>query len=121
MHRWDVEAAVGGHQPIDAYFAIDGIDELFHVFTPTRGKEVLDRPIRVSTTDTQASWVLAPTEKPGPVDVVTDPIEAAVTISRPTEQVPLAIWKRRTLDEAQVEIGGLEESARKFVAGPITA
>lgn len=36
MHRWDVAAALGTPQPIDPAIAVDGIDEIFDVFVPTR-------------------------------------------------------------------------------------
>lgn len=108
------------HEPIGAGFATDGIDELFHVFTRSRGKQVLEGPIRVSTVDAGASWVVALTEKPGRVEFVADAVEAAATMSGQAEHLLLALWKRRTLDEAQVDVAGSEETVRKFVAGPVT-
>lgn len=120
IHRWDVEAAVGDHEPIEAGFATDGIDELFHTFIRTRGKQVLDARIRIATSDTGASWLLAPVHKPGRVDLVDDSGEAIATLSGPAERVLLALWKRLPLDEAQLEIEGSEETVRRFVAGPIT-
>ncbi|HEX2153361.1 MAG TPA: hypothetical protein VHL52_05225 [Acidimicrobiia bacterium] len=36
MHRWDVESSVGQRSAIDADFATDGIDGLFHTFTRMR-------------------------------------------------------------------------------------
>lgn len=91
MHRWDVEAAVGGHEPIDAGFATDGVDELFHIFTRTRGKQVLDAPVRIATSNTGSSWVLAPAHKPGRVDLVDDPGEVVATLSGPAERMLLAL------------------------------
>lgn len=120
IHRWDVEATVGDHAPIEAGFATDGIDELLHVFTRSRGKQELEGPIRVSTIDTEASWVVAPAEKPGRVEVVTEPVEATATMSGQAEHLLLALWKRQSLDEAQVDLAGSEETVRKFVAGPVT-
>lgn len=36
VHRWDVDAADGSVNPIDAAQALDGIDELLEVYVPTR-------------------------------------------------------------------------------------
>lgn len=120
MHRWDVEAAVGVHDPIDAQFATDGIDELFHTFTRTRGKQILEAPIRIVTTDTEASWTLAPMSKPGRVDLVDEPTETAASLEGEAKTLLLALWKRVSLQEADVEIGGQREMVRDFVAGPIS-
>lgn len=120
MHRWDAETAAGEHEPIDAEFATDGIDELFRIFTRNRGKQVLDAPIRISTTDTETSWILGPTSKPGRVDLVDEPAGAAASLEGPAETLLLALWKRIPLDDADVEIGGRREVVRDFVTGPIS-
>lgn len=36
MHRWDVDAADGSPNPIDAAQALDGVDEVLDVFAPAR-------------------------------------------------------------------------------------
>ncbi len=36
MHRWDVAAAFGTPETIDPAISVDGIDEIFEVFVPTR-------------------------------------------------------------------------------------
>jgi uncharacterized protein (TIGR03083 family) len=120
MHRWDVESAVERRSPIDAEFATDGIDELFHTFTRTRGKQVLAGPIRIVTTDSGAAWSLGPTSKPGRVDLVPDGADAVASLAGPAENLLLALWKRITLDEADVAIDGAEDAVRQFVAGPIS-
>lgn len=120
IHRWDVEASIGEHLPIDAQMATDGIDELFHTFTRTRGEQRLDAPIRVSTTDTGASWALAPADQPGRVDLTPEPGPVAAKIEGQAEQVLLALWKRVTLDGDRLELTGSVQTVRDFVAGPIT-
>lgn len=120
MHRWDAEAAVGGHAPIAADLASDGIDELFHTFTRGRGKQVLGAPIAIVATDTGATWTLAPTSQPGRVDLVTEPVEATATVSGPAEPLLLALWKRIPMYAAGLTVSGSEEMARAFVAGPIS-
>jgi uncharacterized protein (TIGR03083 family) len=109
MHRWDVEAANGAFSPIDAPFATDGIDELFTTFTRSRGRQDLAVPMRITTTDTNASWGLAPANAPGRIEVLPAPppdTEVAATLSGPAEQVLLALWKRLDLATADVTISG---------------
>jgi len=36
MHRWDIDSATGTPTPIDPAVSVDGIDEIFEVFVPTR-------------------------------------------------------------------------------------
>ncbi len=36
MHRWDIDAATSSPTPIDAAISVDGLDEIFQVFVPTR-------------------------------------------------------------------------------------
>jgi uncharacterized protein (TIGR03083 family) len=36
LHRWDVEAACGAPDPIDATQALDAVDEILEVFVPSR-------------------------------------------------------------------------------------
>lgn len=118
MHRWDVESAIDAQSPIDATFATDGIDELFHTFTRARGKQALEDPIRIVTTDTEMGWTLAPTSTPGRVDLTTDDNQVVANLSGPAEALLLALWKRISLDG--VEISGDAEVVRRFVAGPVS-
>lgn len=120
MHRWDAETAAGEHEPIDAEFATDGIDELFRIFTRNRDKQVLDAPIRVFTTDTETSWILGPVSEPGRVDLMDEPAGAVASLEGPAETLLLALWKRISLDDADAEIGGRRATVREFVAGPIS-
>jgi uncharacterized protein (TIGR03083 family) len=123
MHRWDAEAANGHLTPIDAAFASDGIDELFATFTRSRGGQTLAGPIRVTSTDTDAAWLVAPAGAPGRVEVRHAPevgTEVAATLSGPAEQVLLALWKRLDLATAQVAIAGRPDVVQRFVAGPVS-
>lgn len=123
MHRWDTEAANGQFTPFDPAFATDGIDELFATFTRSRGGQVLAGPVRVTTTDTDASWVLTPGDKAGRVDVRLAPpadTDVVATLSGPAEQVLLALWKRLDLSSAEVTTSGRHEVVERFVAGPVS-
>lgn len=43
MHRWDIDSATGTAGAIDPMVSVDGIDEIFEVFVPTRMRfETLD-------------------------------------------------------------------------------
>lgn len=120
MHRWDAEAAVGDIHPISTDLAGDGIDELWTTFTRTRGKQVLAGPIRIAATDIASSWVIAPTETPGRVDVADPSLPVAATASGPATELLLALWKRLPLDHPEITIEGNGQVARDFVAGPIS-
>lgn len=123
MHRWDAEAAVSAVSPIDAEFATDGIDELFHTFTRNRGEQVLAGPIEIVSTDTSCRWGLTPTSKSGRVDLITDgdPDTMVARLAGPAEALLLALWKRLSLEESDVTISGQAEVVRQFVAGPVSA
>ncbi|MGH8912600.1 MAG: maleylpyruvate isomerase family mycothiol-dependent enzyme [Acidimicrobiia bacterium] len=121
MHRWDAEAAVGSITPIDAGFASDGIDELFHTFTRTRGKQVLDAPLRITCTDTQATWTLVPVTKPGRVDLVPDQgTKPAGGIAGTAENLLLALWKRLPLEDSGLTLSGRHQLVADFIAGPVS-
>jgi hypothetical protein len=65
--------------------------------------------MRITTTDTNASWGLAPANAPGRIEVLPAPppdTEVAATLSGPAEQVLLALWKRLDLATADVTISG---------------
>lgn len=121
MHRWDVEAAIGQTTGFAPAFAVDGIDELFHAFTRSRGGQVLTAPVGVTATDVSATWLLTPADKEGRVDVArTDavPDDARATIDGAAEAVLLALWHRRSLDESDVHLTGDRDIAEAFLAGP---
>ena len=102
--------------------ATDGIDELLHTFTRTRGHQVLDDVLELLTIDTGAAWTLTPTAKPGRVEVVRGrPVGATATVSGPAEDLLLALWHRLTVEEATLAITGRTEEAVGFITGPVTS
>lgn len=121
MHRWDVGAAAGVRDPFDPSFATDGIDEVFHTFTRSRGKQVLEAPVGIRTDDTGGEWTLSPAEKPGRIDVkvgIDGPVEA--TLHGPAEETLLVLWKRLGLDEADIEIEGDRSMIERMLTGPVS-
>jgi uncharacterized protein (TIGR03083 family) len=122
VHRWDAESASGAITPILALVATDGIDELLHTFTRTRGHQVLDDVLELVATDTGAAWTVAPAAKPGRVEVVRGkPVGSAATVSGPAEDLLLALWHRLSIEEASLAITGRTEAAVGFVTGPVTS
>jgi uncharacterized protein (TIGR03083 family) len=122
VHRWDAESASGAITPILPLVATDGIDELLHTFTRTRGHQVLDEVLELLTTDTGAAWTVTPAAKPGRVEVVRGkPIGAAATVSGPAEDLLLSLWHRLSIEEASLAITGRTEAAVGFVTGPVTS
>lgn len=120
IHRWDVESAVSTPTPIEGTVAADGIDELIDTHTLSRGRQVLDRPVRFELTDRPGGWTLAPSgESPGRV-VISDTTPAAV-IRGPAETMVLVLWKRLPFDSVGIEGNGDVGAAAAFVAGPITS
>lgn len=121
MHRWDVESALGLRSPFDRAFASDGIDELLHTFTRSRGKQVLSAPIGVAAMDTGEEWTLTPAAKPGRVDVTRGASgDLAARMSGPAEEVLLALWKRVPFEDAAVDVEGDKALVAAFVAGPVS-
>ena len=120
IHRWDVESAVSTPSPIDSRVAADGIDELFGTHTLSRGRQVLDRPVRFELTDQPGAWTLAPSdESPGRV-VMSDAAPSAV-IRGPAGTMVLVLWKRLPFSTDGIEGHGDVDAAAAFVAGPITS
>lgn len=116
MHRWDAESATDSLSPIDPVLAADGIDELFRVFTRTRGKQVLAGPVRFAPSDSDLTWTVGPVDPAGRVDLVdADPVAVATGTS---ENLLLVLWKRLPLDA--VSVSGDRQIVADFVAGPIS-
>ena len=100
--------------------ATDGIDELLHTFTRTRGHQVLDDVLELLTIDT-GGVDLTPAAKPGRVEVVRGRPVGAAAISGPAEDLLLALWHRLTVEEATLAITGRTEEAVGFITGPVTS
>ena len=122
IHRWDAESASGSVSPILPLVATDGIDELLHTFTRTRGHQVLDDVLELLTTDTGAAWTVTPAANPGRVEVVRGkPVGAAATVSGPAEDLVLALWHRLPIEETALSVTGQTDTGLDFVTGPVTS
>jgi uncharacterized protein (TIGR03083 family) len=124
MHRWDVESAAQQVTPIEPMFASDGIDELFDVFTRTRGNQALTDCIVFACVDTGATWTTFPAEKEGRIAFVRGmtrrPGPPVATVSGRAEDLLLTLWHRRTIDEADLTVTGEVAVAESFVVGPVS-
>ena len=60
MHRWDIEAAHGDSQPIDAELAVDGIDEFYDFFIAERLPEAFsgEGSVHLHATDAEGEWMI---------------------------------------------------------------
>lgn len=60
MHRWDIEAAHGDSQPIDAELAVDGIDEFYDFFIAERLPEAFsgEGSVHLHATDAKGEWMI---------------------------------------------------------------
>jgi uncharacterized protein (TIGR03083 family) len=124
MHRWDAESAVEQVTAIEPMFASDGIDELFDVFTRTRGRQELTDCIVFACTDVDASWTVFPAGKPGRVAFergTTSRLGAPVAkVSGRAEDLLLALWHRRTVADADLTVTGQAAVAEAFISGPVS-
>lgn len=120
VHRWDVEATGGIPGPIDPLLATDGVDELLHVFTRTRGGQVLPAPVALTCSDTGAGWIVSPAGKPGRVVVAharESSAEPVATVVDLAEQLLLVLWGRRSAVDGGLTITGDHRAALAFLTG----
>lgn len=115
VHRWDVQAAVGEPDPIDAEPASEGVGEFLDTFVRTRGKQTATGPFSIITTDEPAGWSVTLASKPGRVDIAEGAAASGPALSGPAAEVLLVLWGRRPLDAADVEIVGDPAPVRAFL------
>ncbi|SFY47713.1 hypothetical protein STEPF1_00924 [Streptomyces sp. F-1] len=103
VHRYDAEAARGGTpSPIDADFAVDGIDELllgFHARSRSRVRTPEPKALRVRTTDAadgtgDAVWTVRLTAHAAPLATRGAAGNADAELSGPADRLYLAPWNR---------------------------
>ena len=121
LHRWDLEASTGAHDPILPEIAADAIDEAFTVYTARYSPHRLDRPISLACTDTAAAWIVRPAPIAGRVEVEPWVADGVPDLSCRAEDLLLAMWKRRSIEHAHGGFGADESAVRSFLRGPVTA
>ena len=106
MHRWDLQAATGSPDPIDPALAVDGVDEVFEVFAPTRLD--LDRlggqgeTIHLHATDVDGEWLC--TLQEASVTWGHGHAKGDVAARGPVSDLLLLLWGR--LPPSRVEVFG---------------
>lgn len=120
VHLWDLEAATGAHSPLDPLLCVDGITELFEVYTNRYGGQRLARPLVLRCPDHGAAWRAEPTA-PGRVLVVpTDP-DGTADLDASPDALLLALWHRVDADDERLDAPGDPTAVRAFLRGPVTA
>ena len=104
IHRVDAEQAAGRPvAPIEAPFAVDGIDELFTVFVPAlgAGRSPGDgRTVHLHATDTDGEWLIRFAE--GDVAVEVGHAKGDAAVRGPAGELLCWLWGRRPLDGLEV-------------------
>jgi uncharacterized protein (TIGR03083 family) len=120
VHTWDAAGSQGVTlEPIDAALALDGIDEVRHMFFPRqlRLKRIppLAHSLAVAPDGTAARWVFPAGEAAG------EPADAAeAVVSGPADVLYLLLWGRLGIDDPRVRVEGDAAVAGAVLAAGIT-
>ncbi len=106
VHRWDMQAALGMPQPIDADLAADGIAEMFEVMLPRVAsglpREGLGGSLHLHCTDARGEWLVQ--LGAGRADVERSHAKADAAIRGVASDLDLFVWNRK--GQAQLEVIG---------------
>lgn len=124
IHSVDAAQALGLSEDdylVDTEVADDGIDEVLTVFFPrmtARGQRPdISGRVRVVTTDTEKSWIVAPSDDAqGPPIILHASLEADAELSGTALDLYLGLWHRSPHDRLKAE----GEAAARLLAGPLT-
>ncbi|MCP5029285.1 MAG: maleylpyruvate isomerase family mycothiol-dependent enzyme [Actinomycetia bacterium] len=104
MHRWDIENALGKPTPIDAPLAVDGVDEIFDLFTGSRFDTDAFAPsgetVHLHATDIDGEWLA--TFTPEGVTCEHTHAKGDVAVRGPASDLLLTLWSRRDLNGLEV-------------------
>lgn len=102
VHRWDAETAIGIDPLIPADWALDGIQEVFDVFGPTRlaGRTGWDvgGSIHLHTTDVSGEWMIR--TEGDTLSVAYGHAKGDVAVRGTAADLLLMLWRRAPLDDA---------------------
>ena len=114
MHRWDIEAAHGDSQPIDAELAVDGIDEFYDFFIAERLPEAFsgEGSVHLHATDAEGEWMI--TRKNDGITVEKMHGKGDVAARGSASDLLLFVWNRKlhTALETFGNTGLLDEHQR---------
>ncbi|MGW4242846.1 maleylpyruvate isomerase family mycothiol-dependent enzyme [Nocardia sp. NPDC004722] len=110
MHLWDGQHALGVAEGFEPQLAADGITEVFEMFAPRMIQRGLakapEAAVSVHTTDTGDSWTYG---QDAPV----------AEISGTASDLLLALWGRKSLDDAALNWQGNWAAGARVLAGPL--
>lgn len=110
MHRWDAENALGHPMKFDTDLAIDGVAEVFEVFTPRQSKlgraQAPEQAVRLTEAERGDTWTY------GPGEPVAD-------IRAEARHLLLGLWGRMPFDDPAFTWSGDRNAARAVLAGPL--
>ncbi|AYF73285.1 maleylpyruvate isomerase family mycothiol-dependent enzyme [Nocardia yunnanensis] len=110
MHLWDGQDALGTAEAIEPHLAADGITEVFEMFAHRMIQRGLAKEprsaVRVHTTDTGDNWTYGPG---APV----------AEISGTASDLLLALWGRKSLEDAALSWQGNWAEGAGVLAGPL--
>jgi uncharacterized protein (TIGR03083 family) len=118
VHAWDAAGSQGlAPRPFDAALALDGIDEVRHMFFPRQlhlGRiEPLARSLAIAPDETTTRWVF-------PAGDGDDDAAPEAVVGGPADVLYLLLWGRLTLDDPRIRTEGDADAARTVLAARIT-
>lgn len=112
VHRVDAEQATGATGPVDAGFAVDGIDEYLDVFLPLAARRVEAPPqgtLHLHATDVEGEWLVRLGDAPS---VERGHAKGDVALRGPAADLYLWVWGR--VPTERLEVFGDETLADGF-------
>jgi uncharacterized protein (TIGR03083 family) len=119
VHAWDAAGSQGLElEPLDADLALDGIDEVRHMFFPRQLRleriRPLTRSLGVAPDETSTRWVFPA----GPLDRAD--AEPETVVGGPADLLYLMLWGRVDADDPRLRITGDPGAAHAVLAAGIT-
>ncbi len=106
MHRWDLENALGSPTPFNAALAVDGINEIFDLFTSARFDSAAfgasGETIHLHATDIDGEWLATFTSEG--VSCERTHAKGDVAARASASDLLLALWSRK--DHGDLEVFG---------------
>lgn len=103
VHRWDVQGASGGQEPIERELAVDGIQEVFDMLPFRRGADTMrgrGETIHLHCTDGDGEWLV--TLGTDGVEVVREHAKGDVAARAGASDLLLLLWGRVPADRVEV-------------------
>jgi uncharacterized protein (TIGR03083 family) len=124
VHTWDAAGALGASiDPIDAALALDGIDEVRHMFFPRQVRlkriEPLARSLAIAPAEITTRW-LFPAGDPEAPGTASGTAEPDAVVHGSAEALYLLLWGRIRPDDARVRVEGDAAAAATVLAAGIT-